>query len=346
MTEMTIGVSPQQLREVRFAEQWRGYRTDEVDELVERAADAFDLLEDRVREASERAADAERRLQERSGDDVSRTLVLAQRTADAALREAESEASRLVADAEEQARVKLAEVEARVARLDAEVEARVALDLHDLEERRRSLEADVELLAGYVERQRTRLADELRQHLDWLESSGHLEAAPGIEPLATTTDGHHARPRESAPEQPPPLSGDHQGSDVDVAVATMAEEARDLSPQLSPELSPDAGEVVGETFPGEDLSASADRGPTDQTGSEGADEAVDATKDHGSGEPAVTSTVMVDVDDDPFIAELRRAVDDPQPLGPRDEGGVWDEGTNRYNPDVSNSGRFRRRRHR
>ncbi len=148
---MALKVSPQRLREVRFGEQWRGYRTDEVDEFVERVAEAFDALDEQVRQAIDRAARAELALQERGPEDhVSRTLVLAQRTADAAVQEAEAEAARLVDEARRRAHELVSEAERRVACQQAEMEARAAAELHDLVERRRALESDVTLLAGYV----------------------------------------------------------------------------------------------------------------------------------------------------------------------------------------------------
>ncbi|MDP9454182.1 MAG: DivIVA domain-containing protein, partial [Actinomycetota bacterium] len=181
---MALGVSPERVREVRFAEQWRGYRTDEVDEFVEQVAEAFDQLEARVRECSARAAEAERRLLERGPDeDLSRTLVLAQRTADAARREAQAEADALVGAARERARAMVEEAEARRARLDQEIEARMASGLHELAQRRAGLEADVAALRAYVDQHRRRLAAELQEQLAWLEQPGRL----GLPPAPATT---------------------------------------------------------------------------------------------------------------------------------------------------------------
>ncbi len=52
------------------------------------------------------------------------------------------------------------------------------------------------------------------------------------------------------------------------------------------------------------------------------------------------------VDDDPFLAELRRAVDDPEPLGPREEDDVWFDDVGLVDSDDPLSGRLRRRRQR
>lgn len=343
MAGMAIGVSPQRLREVRFAEQWRGYRTDEVDEFVERVAEAFDQLEERLSEAAERAARAERRLLERSpADDLSRTLVLAQRTADAALREAESESARLLADADERARATLAEAEARVARFDAEIEQRAESELGDLVERRRSLESDVARLTDYVKRQRGRLCEELRAHLRWLEDGVHLEPVPEIssEP-APAIDRPYAGvgaeaveadvTAEPAPDGPPPptdAGASDEGAADDDALATATATDGGVFDRDQPG---DEGALPGDDTVLDDLDAQGImwREPNGDT--------PDGSTSDDVSEPAP-------VDDDPFLAELRRAVDDPEPLGPRDDAEEWPNDTGLYDDSTLGPARFRRRR--
>ncbi len=368
MTGMAIGISPQRLREVRFAEQWRGYRTEEVDEFVEQVADAFDVLAARLHDASERAARAEARLLERDPeDDLSRTLVLAQRTADAALREAEVESARLLADSEERARTIMADVEGRAARLDAEIHARAEAELQGLAEHRRALEGEVELLASYVDQERERLADDLRQRLAWLEDSDHLDPGWLVHHLSPrpVDVASGSRPEAGGPAGPaPPDPGAPFGTAADDPVA-LAEAAPAVAvpTEVAPGAEPDivapvsmveasAPDPVADDPPAPGEMASSRPGLEDE-GSPGPDGpllpggAVDglgpesttvAQAERQRGEPAG--------DDDPFIAELRRAVDDPEPLGPRDPTGEW-EG-DRINRDRSStsSGRFRRRRQR
>jgi DivIVA domain-containing protein len=83
-------LTPQRLREVEFKERWRGYDPEEVDDLLERVAAGLEDFENRVRQATERAVRAEQRASEGSDTDetLRRTLVLAQRTADAAIADA------------------------------------------------------------------------------------------------------------------------------------------------------------------------------------------------------------------------------------------------------------------
>src|SRR6476660_9747511 len=101
-----MDVTPQVINEVEFHQKMRGYDPDEVDDFLERVASAVEQFIERVRVAEQRAAAAERRAAEldkqRGGapaapvtqaaaapegdetDAIKRTLVLAQRTADAA----------------------------------------------------------------------------------------------------------------------------------------------------------------------------------------------------------------------------------------------------------------------
>ncbi|MGI8757802.1 MAG: DivIVA domain-containing protein [Acidimicrobiales bacterium] len=347
---MAIGVSPQRLREVRFAEQWRGYRTDEVDEFVERVAEAFDQLEERLSEAAERAARAERRLLERSpSDDLTRTLVLAQRTADTALAEAESTSARLVADAEERARASLAEAEARVTRFDAEVERRAESELGELLERRRSLESDVAQLSAYVERQRGRLAEELQAHLRWLQEGVHLEPVPEISIQPAPAIDRPGVGAEPAAEDPPPAieadpsAEQRRGVDDGVFGALPTDGGvfgEELPEEQAPLLEDDTvledGTVLGDDTVLDDLGTEGIR-----WGEEGGDlpDGGDVSDDGDADEvPEPVATA-----DDPYMAELRRAVDDPEPLGPRDAE-EWPHDTSVFDDSAPGTARFRRRR--
>ncbi|MDP8954473.1 MAG: DivIVA domain-containing protein [Actinomycetota bacterium] len=351
---MALGVSPERVREVRFAEQWRGYRTDEVDDFVEQVAVAFDQLEARVRESSARAAEVERRLLERGADEeLTRTLVLAQRTADAARREAQAEAARLVRDAEERARLLVEEAEAHRARVDEELESRRQAELGEVADRRAMLERDVASLVSFVEHERRRLADELRGHLAWLEQPGHLDS---LSPSAAAA----AAAPQALPTPPPPQVA---------AQSDPASEPVDLSGERPHEPAPGAEALLdaGGTDDGPDDDTFLDDVEVPWRRSDGGDattddDATDATND-GAGNDGAAETAAVEAPDavarieprlpveavdDPFMAELRRAVDDPEPLGPRDERAdldAWGRDGDIYDGD-KRSARFRRRRQR
>jgi cell division initiation protein len=208
-----MDVSPQLLREVEFREQWRGYNPDEVDDFLERVASALEQLQDRLRETADRAARAERRATETDDDgQLRRTLVLAQRTADAAVQEATDEAARLRADAEEQAGTLLAEARLQAEQLTSEAEERAAVELGNLTERRRALEADVAALTAYVDEARRRLAEDLRSQVEWLENPDRsLGEPPELHGVPVVP--------EPAPVPPPDVV-----PDVDEAIDLAGEE--------------------------------------------------------------------------------------------------------------------------
>lgn len=337
---MALRVLPERVRDVRFAEQWRGYRTDEVDEFVEQVAEAFDQLERRLEEAAQRTAVAERRLDERGPeDDLRRTLVLAQRTADAALGEAKVQAARLVADAEESARSVLDSLEVRRERIEAEIEARISKELGQLHDRRAALEADVERLTDYVEIQRERLAEELRGHLEWLERAGPLEPFPSSPGAPSSGLEAHG---QAHPEPLPEPDGE----------AAMAEAGVDAV-EVGAHLPPPEDQVVdlAEELPAAEVGVHDD--DANDAGQPDDDRLLDeldvipwgdASADGGRDADVVPNVRRSDTDDDPFIAELRRAVDDPEPLGPRDESAEWSDDVDLYERHKAGPLHSRRRR--
>src|SRR4051794_5302909 len=169
-------LTPQQLCDVEFSEQWRGYSRDQVDDFIERVAAAVATLQDRLRKMTERAVRAEQRSRDGSESDggARRALVLAQRTADATVAEAKETAARLVAQAQEEARAIILAAETRVEEMAQEVPAPAAqpsarAEIADLEVTRSRLQADVANLEAHVDDRRSRikgLLDELQLRVD------------------------------------------------------------------------------------------------------------------------------------------------------------------------------------
>jgi cell division initiation protein len=247
-----MDVTPQSIRAVQFREKLRGYHPDDVDAFVASVAKGVEELEQRAKQAEARLAELESRQSASSEaeDSLRRTLVLAQRTADAAIQEAREEAARVMAEANEQRATAEAEVGELRARLHAEAEAEGRGERERLSAERAALAADVDALRTHLERERERLriyfADQLRR-VD--------EGDPSVAP----SPAMQAEPDEQV-----------------VAEAEAEAEAGDGE-------AVDAGEPTGEV------------------------EAVDAVE------------AAPETEDDPFLAELRRAVTDDKPLGPRED---------------------------
>src|SRR5947207_3552306 len=163
-------LTPQQLCDVEFSEQWRGYNRDQVDDFIERVAEAVSTLQDRLRKMTERAVRAEQRSLEGSEADgaARRTLVLAQRTADATVAEAKETSARLIAQAQEEARAIILAAETSVEAMPA-AEPTARAEIADLEVTRSRLQADVAALESHVTDRRARIKDllgQLQRHVD------------------------------------------------------------------------------------------------------------------------------------------------------------------------------------
>lgn len=342
-----MDLSPKLLTDVQFREQWRGYNPDEVDEFLERVAAGVEELQQRLNEAVERASSAERRLLERSDEDeIRRTLVLAQRTAVASMEEARAEADRLVSETEARCRHLVAEAEAQASRLDADIATRRRVELGDLAEQRAALQLDVEHLRTFLEGERERLGHVLRGQLDWLESGYSLAGLPTISDVAAPAPVTAAPVAMPVPEpievEPDPVvaiepapdllsaaqssavdelrlareeladalrrAGVDTDQDDDVAFDDVEVEPADAPLQLEPQLPRGAIFDDGADATGQ-FDVLADE-PAAEAEPEGLDE----------DEPLWRDDVGGAEDDDPFLAELRRAVVDTEPLGPREDG--------------------------
>ncbi|MDH4170867.1 MAG: DivIVA domain-containing protein [Acidimicrobiia bacterium] len=169
-------LTPQLLAEVEFRDTLRGYDRDEVDTFLEQVGVAIAQLQGRLREALSRAEMAEARGaggpqgEGVSTDTITRTLLLAQRTADATVAEAETDARRMVTEAQEDAVRLRSEAEADRAAVLAETEnearqvaeeARRDLlsELQTLESAREQAQIDLRQLEEALDGQRTKLLD-------------------------------------------------------------------------------------------------------------------------------------------------------------------------------------------
>jgi cell division initiation protein len=301
-----MDVTPQLLHDVEFREAKRGgYNTQDVDEFLERLAvglerqDAavkearqrIDAAEARAAEAERRAALAEQRASETSDSDdtLKRTLVLAQRTADAAIREAEEQAAktlssaqdqaaRLLADAQEASARARAEAEDEARRAQQEARAMVLAEMHELEATRDQLRDDVDVLERHLDEQRDRLRQAVR------DLQALLDDPAALRPTEIPVVSDVIAPEPVAAR--PPL--------------VAAEDLEDAEAWA----------------PDEDVWGEVDERPASPPPS-----AAYADEPHEDGPPTEAVDVLAerDADDDAYLAELRKAMTDETPLGPRDD---------------------------
>ena len=191
---LPMNVTAELLDTFEFRKKGRGYDSEQVDELIARVRSTLGDLEARLADATARAeaaearaADAEARSRTSSESDetIQRTLLLAQRTADAAVQEAEEtaakkvgeaelEAKRLVEEADEARARALANAEEEVRRSVDDSRTRLTQEIGALEQIRNTLMTDVERLEEHIEVERSRLRASSDALTDMLSRSDRL----------------------------------------------------------------------------------------------------------------------------------------------------------------------------
>src|SRR5438270_8452666 len=330
-------LSPQQLCDVEFSEQWRGYNRDQVDDFIERVAAAVSTLQDRLRKMTERAGRAEQRSQEVTVADgaARRTLVLAQRTADATVAEAKETAARFIAQAQEEARAIILAAETTNETMPS-VEPTARAEIADLEVTRSRLQADVAALESHVSDRRARikdLLDELQRRVDE-GLDGRIAQWPTVddrilEDEPAVDDEDDETKIVFVDESPGVDAGaidtssaddDTASEETDIEPQGESDDGFDLAP-APPEWEPHGAVSEPPLAPVSNTTEHAGVAG-EATDAEGAAEA--AAEQHDQPEPApvpdYSEVSARDVDEDTFFAQLRGALDDDAPLGPLEEG--------------------------
>ncbi len=422
----------------------KGYESAEVDSFLDRAAAMAGKVEVQLTQAMDKAARAgessgpdpaaveaeiERRVAERmtqrgsgpgeeeTAEEARRMLLLAQRTADAAIRDARSDAEKLVGDAQERSQAMVAEAEANARSIRADNESalarernearrQVAEEIVQLEATRDGLGSDIEVLEHHVKDQRDKLGasvTELQRFLDDAtglhptptpelndpdipdltpspvppsstvgapasdaakpssgersasSGPGRPEPTPGSQDPGPAPEGRQAPDPAPAPDQgrsadgsppdprgasAPVIGGSPQGrgspSSARADVSTLTVEAP--VPKADRPFAPPASSAGYPSLTFDDVDHEAPG--LAQPGAEvGPPTAPVDTVDLREDKPAPASASS---DDDAFLAELRKAMSDDEPLGPRVSGERGDHGD--LFDDDRRSWRFGRRR--
>ena len=206
-----MAVNPQHVRTVEFATVKKGLNPDEVGAFLAQVADDLEKAQNHATAMEARARAAVQRVQELAAqapaepiDDapdavaasvdeaetISRTLLLAQRTADNTVAEATAEATKLRDDAMEEATreldaarelaAQMTEAARDTARQAGERERQaVEQELNEMQIARDALAADVDALRGFLDIQRERLRDAATTLMDLTERvPGGIAPAP------------------------------------------------------------------------------------------------------------------------------------------------------------------------
>lgn len=275
--------NPQSIRTQQFKTSRKGYDTAEVDQFRSEVADALEAAQNEATAMEARARAAVARLQELtraqadgtetspapatpapaetpivpvSGDvapsvdeseTISRTLLLAQRTADTTIAEARVEADRLLVDARERAtasdeaaraeRDRLIEGAKEEARRSGESErVRVEGEVQALLARRDFLESDVDHLEQFIAAQRERLTEAVAEISDIVQRvpNGLAEMRRPLLSAATEDTAGAASATDDDAD-----GGDDTG---EIDAATTSDETGDVWSRRDDDATPSAGE--------------------------------------------------------------------------------------------------------
>lgn len=313
------------LEQAEFTQVKRGgYDRDEVNTLLDRAVAMATKVEAKLTETMEQArsgggpseaqieAEVARRVEaalasrpaeaagpsdEEQAEEAARALLLAQRTADAAVREAREDAARILADADAEAARARSELAETLEAERANAKGRIRTEITELEGLREALRTDVGLLERHVEEQRNQLRStlgELQRLLD--DPSGfRLAPTPALADPAVPADD--TTPLIEGASRPAPTEPEPVERGPGPSTGGWAESP---SGGRAPEATP-GGE--GAADDGSDL----DFGTVEH-----------APPGRGRGEETRAVDIVPEPDEDSFMAELRKAIEDEEPLGPRD----------------------------
>ncbi len=295
-------------------------------------------------------------------EEIHRALILAQRAADEEVRKATEQGEEMLATAHAQVAELHREAEVEVARRRDEGRAELLAEIDELERARDSLANDVSVLERHVDEQREVVQaaiGELQSLLDHPEAF-RVNLDAGVSTGPAVVDRAPALPLEAEPVEPAaddggPLPGvadlgkalaaaeaDDSADDDGDAVAPAPEGHTDTRPPRSPfdpAPIPPGPTAATPSSAGGDATVQVDAPPPAPepdpfAGPRGGDE---DDRDVGPPTEALAPVDAGDPDEDAFLAELRKAMLDDEPLGPRDQGTL----PSAYDDDTNGGGRRR-----
>lgn len=307
-----MDVTPRELRDTDIREAWRGYSREEVDELLERAAATIERQAGQIRSLNEKLGglESETARNRETEDMLHRTLLLAQRTADEAVTEAQAKARKTLEDAETKAHMLVSDAEA-TARRTADAERRgLETAVRDLGARRDALLADIANLESFEAGYRDRLREVIEADLSTLQSRGpaHASPPPALHEVEIPAPaGPEPAPAEESSDAPDGSGLPGVPPAGEIGFGKFGPPRPETVGAQGGAATAEATEAVPHPSPGERSGAEVDL-----AGAE-AGTATDSRRLFVD-EPADPAALT----DDAFFASLREAVDSDAPLGPVD----------------------------
>ena len=185
-------VTAQEINEKQFHDAWRGYNQEEVDDFLDRVAEAIALVQRENDALRERVAELDEKVEsaKTSEEMLKKTLESAQVAAQEAIATARTKADEIVSDAEERAQRARDELRTRVETAEEEVRKRTEEIEQEQEARRREIQGSVDRLQAYEADLKRKLHAFLEQQsaaLDILEAPAQAELIADDEPVQQET---------------------------------------------------------------------------------------------------------------------------------------------------------------
>jgi cell division initiation protein len=171
-----MDVTPHDLRNAELREAFRGYRPDEVEELLERAALTLERMHERNRQLQEKIAglEAEGSTAKEMETVLRQTLLLAQRTADETVTAAHEKARQLVEESEDRSMTLTSEAEEQARIIGEAQRQKYEAIVSELSARRDLLTLDIDALERVQADYRGRLRAVLEKELEELDRRATL----------------------------------------------------------------------------------------------------------------------------------------------------------------------------
>jgi cell division initiation protein len=202
-----MDLTPRDVHDKQFHDAWRGYNQEEVDDFLDKIAEALDrltrensALQTRLRELDQ-AVSTSRDTEEM----LKKTLVTAQKAAEEAISSAKGKAEQLISEAENRAKAANAQVQERLAHVDEEMRRKNLEAEREHAQKRRELEHKIESLAGFESDLKQKLRTFLEQQLGSLD--GLIEKpkpSRGANAPAQKAQPQRTQPQKTQPAAPSP----------------------------------------------------------------------------------------------------------------------------------------------
>jgi cell division initiation protein len=242
-----MDVTPHDLRNAELREAFRGYRPDEVEELLERAALTLERMHERNRQLQEKIAglEAEGSTAKEMESVLRQTLLLAQRTADETVTAAHEKSRHLVEEAEDRSMSLTSEAEEQARIIGEAQRQKYEAIVSELSARRDLLTLDIDALERVQADYRGRLRAVLEKELEELDRRAALPAPAKPElheidlsavPVPPDTDEPEVLPQEPTSQAsmawgpPPEQAEEAEGDPATEALVVLDEELAESGP--------------------------------------------------------------------------------------------------------------------